>query len=470
MKHIDQPLSTYFGDHLRRVALPLGGIGTGMVSFGGRGDLRTWEICNRPANGFAPADSFFAVWTQDHEGRTVARAAQGPIDDSLFESEGGCIVSGHGLPKFRECKFEVAYPFGMVSLSDPDVPILLSIEAFNPLIPGDSDSSGVPIAVFRFTLTNTSESSLAASVAGTLQNFIGCDGTSNIAKSNQIKFRKDGAVSGLHYSTAGVDPDSEAYGTLALAITTRGEITHREHWLTERWGSGRLDFWDDFSADGLLDPRPSYGEDKPMGSLAVRIDIEPGQSEEVVFLLAWHFPNRKSWTPVNGVSPTVGNYYATVYDDAWDVVAKTHSHLDELGAKSAEFVNAFISADLPESVKEAALNNLSTLRSQTCFRTPDGRFFGWEGCLEHAGSCYGNCTHVWNYEQATAFLFGDLAESMRRTEFELCTLDSGHMSFRVSLPLTQAGALGIAAADGQMGCLMKLYRDWQLTGDDELFA
>src|SRR5690242_12653146 len=31
------------------VAFPLGGIGTGTISLGGRGELRDWEIFNRPA-------------------------------------------------------------------------------------------------------------------------------------------------------------------------------------------------------------------------------------------------------------------------------------------------------------------------------------------------------------------------------------------------------------------------------------
>jgi hypothetical protein len=74
---------------------------------------------------------------------------------------------------------------------------------------------------------------------------------------------------------------------------------------------------------------------------------------------------------------------------------------------------------------------------------------------------------VWNYEHATAFLFGSLARSMREVEFLHTTRDDGHMSFRAFLPLSRATEHGIAAADGQMGCLMKLYREWQLNGDDQ---
>ena len=33
-------LRTYDGEHLHRIALPLGGIGTGTISLGGRGEIR----------------------------------------------------------------------------------------------------------------------------------------------------------------------------------------------------------------------------------------------------------------------------------------------------------------------------------------------------------------------------------------------------------------------------------------------
>jgi uncharacterized protein (DUF608 family) len=169
----------------------------------------------------------------------------------------------------------------------------------------------------------------------------------------------------------------------------------------------------------------------------------------------------------SGSPNTVGNYYTTRYTDAWDAAVEVTPRLPELEKQTLNFVTAFLDSDLPAVVKEAALFNLSTLRTQTCFRIRDGRFFAWEGCNDQSGCCHGSCTHVWNYEQATAFLFGDLARSMRDTEFKYATTAEGLMSFRANLPLSQTKAWGLAAADGQMGCLMKLYRDWQLSGDDD---
>jgi len=67
-----------------------------------------------------------------------------------------------------------------------------------------------------------------------------------------------------------------------------------------------------------------------------------------------------------------------------------------------------------------------------------------------------------------AYLFGDMAKSMREIEFAHATDDNGMMSFRVNLPLERAHDFGKAAADGQMGCIMKMYRDWQLSGDDQM--
>ena len=465
-------LTTYDSDHLARIALPLGGIGCGTVSLGGRGDLRDWEIMNRPAKGFAPKWSFFALWAKPAGQAAVTRALEGPLNAADFEGSTGATANNHGLPRFRDCSFAAAYPLGQVMLSDPDVPVSVRIEAFNPLIPADADASGIPVAVLRFVLENRTGKAVRAAVCGSVENFIGHDGTDGRADGNINRFRSSRrcGVRGVMMSSNGVDPAAAQFGTMALATTAPGEVTVRTAWRDGGWSTQLLDFWDDFSADGRLDNRPAGGVDTPHASLAATVRVPPRGQKAVTFLLTWHFPNRQTWTPAKRktAGDRVGNYYTTQYADAWDAAVRTAAELPRLEKTTVQFVSAVCESDLPAVVKEAALYNLSTLRSQTCFRTEDGLFFGFEGCHDRAGCCVGSCTHVWNYEQATAFLFGELAQKMRQVEFAHATRDNGFMSFRVHLPLKRARGSDLAAADGQMGCLMKLYRDWQLSGDDAM--
>jgi non-lysosomal glucosylceramidase len=473
-------LREYDQQHLWHIALPLGGIGTGSVSLGGRGDLRDWEIVNRPAKGFKPHNAFFALWAKPSGGQAVTRALEGQIDPHDYEGAFGCTVPNHGLPRFKLCTFRAAYPFGQVCLSDPAVPLDVRIEGFNPLIPADSERSGIPIAILRFVLTNKTAQAVQASVCGNLGNFIGSDGSAGKPEKNVNSFIAEENLRGILLRSQGVNICAEQWGTVALATSTQGDVTYRTAWADLSWGDTLLDYWDDFSADGKLDERASSA-DNPTASLAVSIRVPAHATREVTFLLAWHFPNRQVWAPKPEQSAgccadgncrndpnRVGNYYATQYADAWDVAVRTAPQLPALEAATFAFVNAFCGSDLPAVVKEAALFNLSTLRTQTAFRTEDGRMYGWEGCGDKAGCCHGSCTHVWNYEQSTAFLFGDLAKTMREVEFLDTTQQNGLMIFRAPIPFGRPSDWFGAAADGQMGCLMKLYRDWQLSGDDEM--
>ncbi len=468
-------LTKYDQDHLRQIGLPLGGIGTGVVSLGGRGNLHDWEIVNRPAKGFDLQQTFFSLFTKSADGATSATALEGIIPPADYEGARGAVLPNHGLPRFRECSFAAAYPFGQVQLSDPDVPLSARLEAFNPLIPGDSAASGIPVAILRFVLNNDTDADIEAAVCGSLQNFIGSDGTNGQPRDNFNTYREADGLAGLFMGSNGVDREAQQWGTLALTTPQRAGISHRAAWANYTWGDSLLDFWDDFSADGLLEARARDGVDNPTGSLSVSLTVPAKGSAAVSFFLSWHFPNRITWQEAGRNHPQsplqagtrIGNYYTSQYADAWAAAAYTAANLDWLEADTRAFVNAVSDSDLPAVVKESALSNLSTLRSQTVFRTPDGFMFGWEGCDDTAGCCFGSCTHVWNYEQATAFLFGELAMGMREVEFNYATRSDGGMSFRVDLPLQHAAAWSLAAADGQMGCIMKLYRDWQLSGDNE---
>lgn len=477
-------LRVYRGEFLDRIAMPLGGIGTGSVSLAGNGALRDWEVVNRPAKGFTPvlsgAAPFFALWFDDGA-RRGARVLEGPMPKDAYEGSHGSRMPTHGLPRFRECEFHAAWPLARVSLRDAATPLHAELLAFSPFIPPDDEASGYPVAVLSYRFTNPGRAPVRAAACGTLPNFVGMDGWETArdwkgdrypvgARKNRNQFRSADRLAGLFMDSAAVDPKSEQWGSLALAVLAGEGVTHRLNWTDPQWGGALLDFWDDFAADGRLDPRPAASQDAPAASLAASFALAPGETREVTFLIGWHFPNRYTWsTPEEKRTDAslIGNYYTTRFRDAWDAASQAAARLPDLRRRTVAFVNEFCAAALPDVVKEAALFNVSTLVTQTCFRTPDGKLYGWEGTADQKGCCHGSCTHVWNYEQALAHLFGKLSWGMREVEFAHATDARGLMSFRVNLPLSRATSQGRAAADGQMGCVMKIYRDWRLSGDDE---
>ncbi len=476
-------LRTYDAAHSGCIALPLGGIGTGTVSLGGRGQLCDWEVMNRPNKGFTPpvwggmhGTAAVILRTRDALGQVTARCLEAELQ-APFAGNVGAPQQHHGLPRFREGDFSAAYPLAQVRLADPGMPLCVRLEAFNPLVPGDEAASSLPVAVLRYVLINDGTTPVDATVCASVVNFIGNDGRDGTSIGN-CNTPRSSALDGLHgllMHSTGVPAHDERWGTLALTTTATTGVSQRSAWADVTWGDTWLDFWDDLLTDGKLDEREVGTSATPRASLAVSTVVPAGGQREVTFVLAWHFPNRQTWTPTQqeagkpALDPrenTIGNHYCTQFADAWAAAVHAAPLLATLEADTVRFVKALTDADLPLAVKDAALSNLSTLRSQTVFRTPDGHLFGWEGSHPHEGSCHGSCTHVWNYEHATAALFGGLARGMREIEFLHATAANGHMSFRTNLPLSKALDHQLAAADGQLGCLMKLHREWRNCGDD----
>ena len=106
------------------------------------------------------------------------------------------------------------------------------------------------------------------------------------------------------------------------------------------------------------------------------------------------------------------------------------------------------------------------LRSATVIRLEGGELWGWEGQHIGEGSCEGSCTHVWNYQQALAWLFPALERTLRETEFTYNQLPNGGLTFRQRLPLGSGFDIIGPCADGHFGATIKAYREWRNSGDD----
>jgi uncharacterized protein (DUF608 family) len=244
---------------------------------------------------------------------------------------------------------------------------------------------------------------------------------------------------------------------------------HWRGWPQMRWWNAPMLFWDDFSDDGMLGAEPDPRN--AVGVIGMKRETGPGETADYTFLLAWRFPIRTpawcGWTAPKGEEQTnIGNHYCTRFARAWDAAEYAAANLASLESRTRAFVSAFRESTLPAAIKDAASANLSTLATTTCFRTADGEFHGFEGVNDHLGCCFGNCTHVWNYETATPHLFPSLARSLRKASFGYSMDDRGAMRFRQMLP-DGADRFGYAAADGQMGQIVHAYLDWKLSGDNE---
>lgn len=472
-------LRSYDQHHLQRISLPLGGIGTGTVGLGGRGDLRDFEVGNRPAKGFRPDTAFFAVRAQTGDQPARALVAEGPLPLDLYEGAFGSPAPNHGLPRFARSSFDAAYPLGQVHLDDDEFPLAVTLQAFNPLVLTDTATSSIPVAVLRYRLTNRSDSTTRATVAGCLSNFVGANGTDDKTGGNRNDYRVGDGVVGLTLTAPTLPATAEAAGNLTLAMLTSPGVgvSSRTGWADHSWGNSLLDFWDDLLEDGRLDERRTTST-RPTASLAGEVTLSPGETIDLTFLLTWSFPNRRAWRSeeYGGIDlgeyadDIVGNAYSQTYPDSWQTSQEVASRLASLEEQTVTSVRAVVDTSTPQEILEAALFNLSTLRSPTVFQTADGSFYGWEGVGDNAGSCFGTCTHVWGYEFATSFLFAPIARSIRQTQFALCTDEAGLMSFRAGLPVSKSQAWSVAAADGQMASIVHLYLDWSLTGDQTLIT
>ena len=458
------------------IAFPLGGIGTGSISLGGRGQFRDWEIFNRSDKGRSPDYAFASIWAQVGNAKPVARVLESRLLPPYASTSGLGPANAPGLSRLARAAFTGEFPLARIAFQDARLPVRVALEAFSPFIPLDPDNSGLPVAVLRYRVTNPGAVKATVSIAFSLDNPVAPSSGRRGPESRVNELRRSpesgtAEIQGLYMTNPGVAETDPQKGSFALCLLGAGDgrVSALRGWPAAKWWASPMLFWDDFSDDGRLGPEVERR--KPTGALCLQREIPAGGQAEYTFLLAWHFPNRtpawSGWTAPHGQENTViGNYYCTRFEDAWAAALHAARNLPELEKRTRAFTAAMRESTLPGAIRDAAMSNLSTLVTQTSFRTADGEFHGFEGSNDHAGCCFGNCTHVWNYETTTQFLFPTLARSLRKAAFGFSQDEQGGMRFRQLLP-DGVDRFGYAAADGQMGQIVKALLDWKLSGDTE---
>jgi len=453
----------YTGEHLNRVAFPMGGLGAGMICLEGQGALSHVSLRNKPEVFNEPC-MFAAIWIK---GAAVpARVLEGPAPDwkrfGLPGSAGGSAGSTLGLPRFREARFRARFPFGHVALSDPDVPLEVDLTGWSPFEPGDADGSSLPVAALEYRFVNPTNASIEAVFSWNAKNFM------PIGK-NESAVRP--APGGFMF-WGGPGPERPEEEGAFSATVSDPAVCVNHAWFRGDWWDPLTMAWNDVARGACVERSPlTEGAASPGASFAIPFTLAPHATRTVVVRFAWYAGRtalRCGTDPVGAdATETYRPWYAGRFASIDDVTAYWCKHYDDLRGKAQRFSDCFYDSTLPPEVIEAVSANFSILKSPTVLRQTDGRLWAWEGCNDNIGSGPGSCTHVWNYAQALPHLFPALERTFRETEFGPSQAESGYQVFRSALPIRAQSVDFHAAADGQLGGIMKLHRDWRISGDTD---
>lgn len=460
--------TAYKEEYLNRIAFPIGGIGAGMFCLEGTGAISHMSVRHNPEIFFEPA-MFAAISIKGAangakvlEGKVPEWKKFGQRDAGL----GGTGGNTWGLPRFAQAEFSSRFPFATIKLKDADIPLDAEITGWSPFIPSDADNASLPVGALEYRFKNTGNKAEECVFSYNSRNFIWQRDTRNY-----IRPFKNGYI----LSADGTPDEPEKQGH--FAIFTDDDHTVTDHcWFRGAWFDPLTMVWNTIKKGETKTGEP-VERDAPGASLFVPFKLNPGEEKVIRLMMAWYVPDSKlqageqapEYKAAAEKDPLLRYYkpwYSSKFSKAEEVAAYWTSNYDALKQKSTLFADAFYNSTLPPEVVEAVAANLTILKSPTVMRQYDGRFWTWEGCGDNWGSCHGSCTHVWNYAQAVPHLFPELERSLRHTEFNENQNSEGHQGFRANLPISPLVHNFHSAADGQLGGIMKVYREWRISGDN----
>jgi uncharacterized protein (DUF608 family) len=297
------PQFVYSANKTKEISFPIGGIGTGCIGLAGNGRLIDWEIFNKPNKGGINGFSHFAI-KAEADGRLLdARVLNGDLlppymgefNKPMFQSFGFGPPIGFmaGLPHFRNFEFEGRYPIAKIRFSDEKFPGKVELTAFNPLIPLNDLDSSIPAAFFEIEIENTSGRESTYTVCLVVQNPLPAGTTVN-------NYEEREGVHFIKMSSTKFEENDPEFGDLSIA-TDASDVSYQEYGFRGSWFDGLYVYWRDFTSTGKFRnrsyPQPQEGI-RDHAILAAHINVKPGKTGRVRFIISWSFPNCYNyWNP-----------------------------------------------------------------------------------------------------------------------------------------------------------------------------
>lgn len=389
--------------------MPLGGFGAGCIGRSPRGDFNLWHIDGGehtfqdiPACQFSVFESSldkniaYTLSTQPSHDGTLSAWNFYPQSKSKANSTG----TYHALYPRSWFVYEVFQA-------------RLSCQQFSPIWADNYQESSYPVAMFVWNASNPTSEPITISIMLTWQNMVGW--FTNTVKSPEVEMRDDGSpvydyqpnlgesennfnrlIENSEYVGCVLDKvgtaspvEGEGSWCIATAKNPKLEIFHHSRWNPTSTGE---DVWQSFAENGSLanvvDETPAVQNEQVGAAIAVRFTLQPGETLEIPFAVAWDFPvtefvsgitYKRRYTDFFGVNgKNAGNIATTALQEYQNWLSQIQAWQQPIIERS----------DLPDWFKMALFNELydltagGTLWSAASKQDPVGQFAVLE-CLDY---------------------------------------------------------------------------------------
>lgn len=392
--------------------MPLGGFGAGCFGRSHRGDFNLWHLDGGEHVSRSQPACQFSLFEQ-LEGKSpqaYAMSTLAPTDGTLSHWRWYPSSSEPNSEEHDTGTYYALYPRSWYVYRHI-FRATLSCEQFSPILPHNYQETSYPVAVFLWTLHNPTDQAMTLSLMLTWQNMVGW--FTNTLKSPEVKLRDDGSPVYEYQPAWGESSGNwnrwcsgQAVGCVmgrdqaAIPLEGEGEWAilvdpqQAEVFYHTRWnptGDG-ADLWQSFAASGrlpnLADQSPAIAGEQIGAAIAVRVQLAPGETRQLPFVIAWDFPVTEFATGVIYYRRYT-DFFGRNGQNAWEIAQTALTHCKTWQSQIQQWQQPILSrADLPNWFKMALFNELydlcsgGSLWSAASSRDPVGQFAVLE-CLDY---------------------------------------------------------------------------------------
>ncbi|KAK4341575.1 hypothetical protein RND71_040076 [Anisodus tanguticus] len=347
--------------------VPLGGMGSGSISRGFRGEFKHFQILPGTCETSPIMTNQFSIFISRNGGNKKYASVLSP-----GEHEGLGKASDHGISSWgwnlsgQHSTYHALFPRAWtVYDGEPDPELKVSCRQISPFIPHDYSESSLPTSVFVYTLVNTGKERAQVSLIFTWANSIG--GVSHLSGDhvNEPFIGEDG-VSGvlLHHKTKENPPVTFA---VAACETQNVSVTVLPCFgLTEGSCVTAKDMWGKMAQDGHFDREnfskgpsiPSSPGETHCAAVSASAWVEPHGKCTVAFAVAWSSPQVK-YMKGKSYYRRYTRFYGTSERAAVDLVHHSLTNYKLWEEEIEKWQNPILNDDkLPEWYKFTLFNEL----------------------------------------------------------------------------------------------------------------